>query len=68
MVECTGLENQRGSNLQGFESLLLRGKPDNQLVIRFFLVFKTRARRFLCVALAVSTGPIEIRLGCFYKK
>ena len=24
VVECTGLENQRGSHLRGFESLLLR--------------------------------------------
>ena len=58
VVECTGLENQRGSHLRGFESLFFRKRnPKRKFRVLFFLKlqkfnfeterkFKTRKRQF----------------------
>ena len=37
VVECTGLENQRGSHLRGFESLFLRKEKAETRVSAFFI-------------------------------
>ena len=48
VVECTGLENQRGSHLRGFESLFLRQdlfkideSPVNSMFMGLFILPKT---------------------------
>ena len=47
VVECTGLENQRGSHLRGFESLFLRKMKNRNESFGFFICRNRKKFTFL---------------------
>ena len=62
VVECTGLENRRGSHLRGFESLFLRREKTRNESCGF--LFSGNRRKFTFVRLQENKNQNRYRAVC----